>query len=204
MALKSWLTIPRGSHFSLSNIPFGIISTASNSTPRPAVAIGDHVLDLSDFASGDGFAAFRNPPIDNLQTVFSKPSLNAFAALGQIFHEAIRKYLQDVFSENTPYPSILKENETLRSTSLISQGNVQNHLPMEIGDYTDFFAGINHAFNVRWSSTDLDCGVEVTYFFEHYKADTMSRLAFSSAVPPTLSNRITSTSLSLTMAEHRL
>jgi hypothetical protein len=44
MALKSWFPIPQSSQFSLANLPFGIISTASRSQPRPAVAIGEHVL----------------------------------------------------------------------------------------------------------------------------------------------------------------
>jgi len=32
--------------FSIHNIPFGVISTSDNDTPRCATAIGDYVLDL--------------------------------------------------------------------------------------------------------------------------------------------------------------
>jgi fumarylacetoacetase len=146
MALKSWLPIPRGSHFSLANIPFGIISTSVTPTPRPAIAIGDYALDLATFADYRGFSALENST--DLTKVFSEPTLNAFAALGRPAHEAVRKYLQAVFVDTTPYPEILKENETLKASALISQKDVFNHLPLEIGDYTDFFAGVNHAFNV--------------------------------------------------------
>lgn len=143
MAPKSWLTIPTSSHFSLANIPFGIISTASNKSPRPAIAVGDHCLDLKTFATDGGFAE-----IDLDTSVFSQPTLNAFAALGRPVHRTIRKYLQDVFAETTTYPKILKDNEKLRQSALLRRDQVQMHLPMQIGDYTDFYAGKNHAFNV--------------------------------------------------------
>lgn len=148
MSLKSWITIPRGSHFSIANIPFGIISTSSQSTPRPAVAIGESVLDLNAFAGGDGFSALENSKRSEVEKVFGESTLNAFAALGRPVHEIVRKYLQDIFADNTPYPAALKENEDLKSKAIFLQKDVHNHLPMEIGDYTDFFAGVNHAFNV--------------------------------------------------------
>ncbi|KAG9229959.1 hypothetical protein BJ875DRAFT_521610 [Amylocarpus encephaloides] len=143
---KSWLSISPESHFSLANIPFGIISTPTNSKPRPAVAIGDHALDLSLFAQNNGFSAA--PGIEADIQIFSDETLNAFAAKGQSFHREVRMYLQAIFTDDTPHPTILKTNEKLKSEALIALKDVQTHLPMEIGDYTDFFAGKNHAFNV--------------------------------------------------------
>jgi fumarylacetoacetase len=146
MAQKSWLPIPSDSHFSLANIPFGIISTASSNTPRPAIAIGEHALDLAAFTAKGGFDTL--PPIQNHLTVFSEPTLNPFAALGHPTHRAVREYLQKIFADDTPHPAILKSNEPLKKEALIPLKDVRNHLPMAIGDYTDFFAGINHAVNV--------------------------------------------------------
>merc|ERR1711977_107125 len=40
--LKSWLNIDSSSHFSIHNLPFGIISTARNPDAHVAVAIGDY------------------------------------------------------------------------------------------------------------------------------------------------------------------
>jgi len=142
-ALKSWLTIPTSSHFSLANIPFGIISTASNSSRRPAVAIGDHVLDLQEFSASGAFSSLG---ID--VSVFSQPTLNDFAALGRPVHRSVRKYLQDVFAENTSYAEVLKSNSSLQEKALLKRDQVTLHVPMQIGDYTDFYAGKNHAFNV--------------------------------------------------------
>lgn len=148
MSLKSWIHIPRGSHFSLANIPFGVISTNAKPTPRPAIAIGESVLDLDIFVAANGFQALENFRQFNLEEVFAKPTLNAFAALGRPAHQVIRKYLQDVFADDTPFPAVLKENENLKLNAIHLQKDVLNHLPMEIGDYTDFFAGVNHAVNV--------------------------------------------------------
>ncbi|KAH6677263.1 hypothetical protein B0J14DRAFT_506675 [Halenospora varia] len=146
MAVKCWLSLPKGTHFSLANIPFGIISTACNAGPRPAIAIGDFALDLSIFASRNGFSEL--PTLKEHINVFSSSTLNAFAALGRPVHQEVRKYIQIVLSVDTQYPHILKDNAVLRAEALIPLKNVQTHLPMEIGDYTDFFAGINHAFNI--------------------------------------------------------
>lgn len=144
-ALRSWFTIPRGSHFSLANIPFGIISTAASNAPRVAVAIGDHALDLEAFAANNGFSALST--IQPHQAVFSEPSLNAFAALGRPIHSVVRKYIQSVFAEDTPYPDVLKNNSALQKQALLPLKDVQKLLPLKIGDYTDFFVGMNHAYN---------------------------------------------------------
>ncbi|EEH38436.1 fumarylacetoacetase [Paracoccidioides lutzii Pb01] len=145
MTASSWLRIPKESPFSVANIPFGIISTATSSTPHPAIAIGDYALDLFVFASGGGFAQLHS--FKHLD-VFSQPTLNDFAALGRPVHRQVREYLQAIFKEDTPYPELLKSNEALRSSALIPRKDVTNHLPLSIGDYTDFYAGLNHAYNV--------------------------------------------------------
>lgn len=145
-SLRSWFPIPKGSHFSLHNIPFGIISTSSSPTPRCAVAIGAHALDLEAFAANNGFSGLST--IQPHQSVFSSSSLNAFAALGRPIHSVVRKYIQSVFSVDTPYASVLRDNDSLQKEVLIPLKDVTTHLPMRIGDYTDFYAGLNHAFNV--------------------------------------------------------
>ncbi|KAF5020455.1 hypothetical protein F66182_7534 [Fusarium sp. NRRL 66182] len=145
--MSSWLPIPSESHFSLANIPFGIISTSNQPKPRPAVALGDHVLDLSAFAQHNGFSKLAAFPSEKL-SVFSQSTLNDFASLGRQAHRATRAYLQHVFRQETPYPEILKDNESLQKQALISRAHVELHLPLSIGDYTDFFAGRNHAQTV--------------------------------------------------------
>jgi fumarylacetoacetase len=145
MATKSWFPIPPRSHFSLANIPFGIISTRTDPTRRAAIAIGDHVLDLKVFSAKQGFADVPSFPAG---LVFAQPTLNSFAALGRPVHREVRIHIQKIFSASTPFPHLLKDNAELQKEALIHQKDVTMHLPMSIGDYTDFYAGLNHAFMV--------------------------------------------------------
>lgn len=142
----SWLDISPDSDFSIANLPFGIISTSGNATPRPAVAIGEYALDLQAFASNGGFKAL--PDFQKHESVFENTTLNAFAALGRPVHRAVRQYLQEIFSADAKHPELLKDNEQLKKAALLPRSEVTNHMPLSIGDYTDFYAGKNHAFNV--------------------------------------------------------
>ena len=45
--LKSFIHVPRDSHFPIQNLPYGVFTTPANYSPRVGVAIGDQVLDLS-------------------------------------------------------------------------------------------------------------------------------------------------------------
>lgn len=145
MAPKSWLSLSDTSLFSLSNIPFGIVTAPRAEIPVPAIAIGDYVLELATFASGNGFS--RLPSITPQLAVFHQPTLNAFASLGRPIHREIRKYIQDVFAEKTIYPQVLRDNFSLQKLCLIPLRDVRMHLPFHIGDYSDFYGGMNHAVN---------------------------------------------------------
>ncbi|KAL0632029.1 hypothetical protein Q9L58_009118 [Maublancomyces gigas] len=143
---ESWLPVSPDSHFGLDNIPFGIISTRSDRTPRPAVAIGAKALDLAVFAANGGFSSL--PQFTETTVFTTETSLNAFAALGRKKHTAVRYYLQEVLEINTQYPQKLKTNVALQSICLHDLTDVRMHLPLQIGNYTDFYAGKNHAYNV--------------------------------------------------------
>lgn len=144
--MASWFQIPKNSPFSLANIPFGIISVKAAASRVPAIAIGDHALDLKTFASNGGFSQL--PAIQKHLSVFDQQTLNAFAELGRPVHRQVREYLQNVFRADTQFPQILKDNAALQKSALLPLSEVTNHVPLQIGDYTDFYAGLNHAYNV--------------------------------------------------------
>lgn len=158
---KSWLSISPDSPFSLANIPFGIISTEDDVKPRPAIAIGDHALDLSRLSAAGGFSSLSS--IKSHLSVFSQTTLNDFAALGQSVHRSVREYLQSILVDDTSYPDVLKSNNALREKVLHPLSSVQVHLPMKIGDYTDFYAGLNHAFNVGVLFRGADNALQPNY-----------------------------------------
>ena len=132
--MKSWVDIPKNSDFSIYNIPFGIFSV-KNSKKRVGVAIGDMIVDLK--ASYD-LGIFNEIPLDH--DVFENKYLNDFIALGKSITKKIRLIIQ---SELCSDSSVLKE-----SNALIKQSNVMMHLPLMIGDYTDFYSSIEHATNI--------------------------------------------------------
>jgi fumarylacetoacetase len=53
-----------------------------------------------------------------------------------------------VFDSETSLPDVLRDNKSLREAALLPLSSIKSHVPLKIGDYTDFYASINHAFNV--------------------------------------------------------
>jgi len=130
------ISISQSSDFSIHNLPYGIFSTANNTQKRVGVAIGQYILDLAGLAA---LGLFKHLHID--ETVFSQVSLNAFMALGQQKTQAVRQSLQNYLrhpdSMLQQYPQVL-----------VKQIHATMHMPIAIGDYTDFYSSIEHATNV--------------------------------------------------------
>ena len=140
----SWLDIPADSPFSLANIPFGIISVDGTDRRDPAIAIGNYAFNLYEFAINDGFSSLTlqwDP-----RTVFKFPTLNSFGNMPAPDRREVRTYIQSVFASETPYPDALRDNEINRA-ALHPLRDVTTHIPFDIGDYTDFYVGFNHASN---------------------------------------------------------
>jgi len=127
------LNIAADSHFSIHNLPFGIFSTTDRSA-RPGVAIGEYIIDLQALASKGVF--------DFDTSVFESAVLNDFIALGKPITKAVREQLQKWLRDPQ---SVLAQNQ---DQLLVAQKEAQMHLPLTIGDYTDFYSSIEHATNV--------------------------------------------------------
>ncbi|KAG7591377.1 Fumarylacetoacetase-like C-terminal [Arabidopsis thaliana x Arabidopsis arenosa] len=138
--LKSFIDVGSDSHFPIQNLPYGVFKPESNSTPRPAVAIGDLVLDLSAISE----AGLFDGPILKDADCFLQPNLNKFLAMGRPAWKEARSTLQRILSSNEP---ILRDNDVLRRKSFYEMTKVEMIVPMVIGDYTDFFASMHHAKN---------------------------------------------------------
>ena len=144
--MGSWLEIDPASDFSLANIPFGIVSTPQDDSPHVAVAIGNHVLDLKVLAAHVGLKELF-PVLQGYSDIFAQPTLNEFASLGRHIHRSVRAAIQALLKVDTTNPELLRDNP-VRPQALIPQKDVKMHLPMAIGDYTDFYAGFHHAHHV--------------------------------------------------------
>ncbi len=126
------IDIPENSDFSIHNIPFGIFSTPDR-TPRVGVAVGDHILDLVELAHLDVFE-FNTAVLD-------RDSLNDFIALGKEITKRTRKKIQHWIYDDH---SILAGKPEL----FVHRSKAQMHMPIKVGDYTDFYSSEEHATNV--------------------------------------------------------
>nr|WP_297789380.1 fumarylacetoacetase [uncultured Allomuricauda sp.] len=126
------IEIPENSDFSIHNIPFGIFSTQDRS-PRVGVAIGDHILDLAAVAELDVF--------DFNTALLEKDTLNDFISLGKEITTRVRKKIQYWLKDDN---SILAGKPEL----FVKQSEAQMHMPVAVGDYTDFYSSLEHATNV--------------------------------------------------------
>jgi len=133
--METWIDIPKNSDFSIHNIPFGIFST-KDSKKRVGTAIGDMILDLK--LSSD-LGVFDNLTFD--YNVFENEYLNDFISLGKSITNNVRLIIQKELSDSS---SVLRNQSNL----LINQSDVEMHLPLKIGDYTDFYSSIEHATNI--------------------------------------------------------
>lgn len=137
LAIMSWLNIPSDSDFSIHNFPFGIASFKDNDEKHISSAIGTHVVDLQRLAD---LAFFDDLGVD--RTVFTADYLNPFIALGKKTTNAVRERLIKIFSE-----SDFLDAKNLATHYLFPMSEANLHLPIQIGDYTDFFSSREHATN---------------------------------------------------------
>lgn len=127
--------MPADSDFSIYNLPFGIFSAGKKKT-RVGVAIGRQILDLYVVAELGHF-----DEIGVSKNVFDNQYLNDFIALGKPVTNAVRLKVQELLTEGNKALQII-------DGALEEQSEATMHLPVKVGDYTDFYSSIEHATNV--------------------------------------------------------
>jgi fumarylacetoacetase len=138
---KSWVTVPEGSHFPIQNLPYGTFELSSGDN-HVGVRIGDHILDLYECASAGLFSTLE---ILEGGACFLESRLNAFMALPRDAWTAARIRITELLSADC---DTIRDDKTLREKCLIECASVAMRMPCAIGDYTDFYASRNHAYNV--------------------------------------------------------
>ena len=142
--------------FTLDNIPYGVISTAENPTPRCATAFGQEAVDLSllekdgCFRSIPGFEGEGTGVFSQVYTwhgmitmgvwlliSIQQPTLNTFAAMSKETHIKTRKWLVEFLSKAIP------------GKYIIPLSQVQYHFPMSTSNFSDFFCSLEHVNNVQ-------------------------------------------------------
>jgi len=136
--LKSWIEVPENNDFPIQNIPFGIIE--KEGFIGAATIIGDTVIDLR-MLDILGYFDHLNLP----KNVFHNKTLNEFIALGRSYWQKVRERIIYLFEQGNIE---LQNNDLDKPQVLFPVSKVKNLLPVEIGDYTDFYSSIDHATNV--------------------------------------------------------
>jgi fumarylacetoacetase len=147
--LRSFVDVPAGSHFPIQNLPFGNARLEPEGEARVVSRIGDHVVDL---AALDEAGLFDGTPVAG-KRVFEQASLNAFMALGRPAWRETRERLSGLLRADTP---ALRDEPEFQAQVLRPLSEVEMLLPVEIGDYTDFYSSREHATNVGTMFRDPD------------------------------------------------
>jgi fumarylacetoacetase len=138
-ALRSWVAVSEGSDFPIQNLPFGVFKT-SQLTPRVGVRIGDHVLDLETlFVLG----YLENTTFE--LSDFDTDYLNSMMKKGKKGTRELRNRISKLLDVNQ---RDLQDNEHHVAQVLLPVEQVEMCMPIQIGDYTDFYSSKEHATNV--------------------------------------------------------
>ncbi len=140
--LRSFIDVPKNSHFPIQNLPYGVFRLKSDGTIHIGTAIGNEVLNLSR-ADEQGF--FNTPHLKGQAVFAGQTSLNRFMSLGKNGWREARAIISGLLSEHSP---ALRDNPRLRDELLIKMEDIEMQMPVEIGDYTDFYSSKEHATNV--------------------------------------------------------
>jgi fumarylacetoacetase len=137
--LESWVIVPKETDFPIQNLPLGVFKT-DQLEPRVGVRIGDSILDLKTLHV---LGYLDNLPF-SIES-FDTDSLNLLMKKGKIAARRLRDRISELLN---------KENNELQNNNhhvqqvLIDVAAADVLMPIEIGDYTDFYSSREHATNV--------------------------------------------------------
>ncbi len=133
--LRSWVKGANraDAEFPLNNLPCGVFSQGEDE-PRCGVAIGDFVLDVAGLEEAGLLVLDGGPLLD-------VPFWNEVMEAGPAVWSALRAQLQALLAEGAAEREAVEEH-------LVPLAEVKLHMPFLVAEYTDFYAGRHHAFNV--------------------------------------------------------
>jgi fumarylacetoacetase len=133
--LKSWVASANDANhpFPLNNLPYGVFST-EGSDPRCGVAIGDMILDITA-AEAEGLIALSDEPL------FDMPFWNVLMEEGPAVWAAFRERLTALLAEGST-------EQDKAEPLLVTAADADLHMPFAVSEYTDFYAGKQHAQNM--------------------------------------------------------
>ena len=144
---KSWINVPENSDFPIQNIPFGVFLTRDDIITI-GTRIGDYAIDLGALHQ---LGYFEGIPLTD--DIFLQDSLNDFISDGKKTWRLVRNRISEIFDKDN---SQLRDHEEHRNTVLFTMDEIEMQLPVQIGDYTDFYSSKEHATNIGSMFRDPD------------------------------------------------
>jgi len=137
---RSWVTSAnQHPDFPIQNLPLGVFAPPGGAV-RGGIAIGDEILDI---VAALEHGLFDGPAAKAAEAA-AGATLNPLFALGREGRMALRQRVSDILdADGKERPRC----EALGPRLLHAAADCRMEVPAAIGDYTDFFAGINHAVN---------------------------------------------------------
>ena len=136
---KSWINVPKNSDFPIQNIPFGVFITKED-----VITIGTRIGNCAiDMGALQQLGYFEG--IELTDDMFMQDTLNDFISDGKKTWRLVRNRLAELFDETNP---TLRDNKEHREVVIFSVEDIEMLLPVQIGDYTDFYSSKEHAINV--------------------------------------------------------
>lgn len=133
------MEIASNSDFPIENVPFGV-GVIPGAGPRVCTRIGDTVIDISALSRLGYF-----DHIGQNDAVFESAVLNPLIAKGKPFSCKVRTCIQESFMKGS---SAENDAPVLKEQAFYKPEEVKMLMPIEIGDYTDFYSSMEHARNV--------------------------------------------------------
>ena len=142
--LRSWIESANDPDcdFPIQNLPLGVFRRrGSSDPPRIGVAIGQSIFDVPGAVQANLLAGIS----PETACALCAPSLNQFMSQGRESCSTARQAISQLLQADTP---TLRDNAELRERIVVSRADAELLLPVQIGDYTDFYASIHHAKNI--------------------------------------------------------
>lgn len=136
---KTWLEVPTDSDFPIQNIPFGVFLTRED-VITIGTRIGNTAIDLGALHQ---LGYFDGIPLTD--DIFLQDTLNDFISDGKKTWRLVRNRIAEIFDAKNPK---LRDNEEHRKVVLFGLNEIEMQLPVQVGDYTDFYSSKEHATNV--------------------------------------------------------
>ncbi|WP_130736170.1 fumarylacetoacetase [Flavobacterium sp. J27] len=136
---KSWINVPEHSDFPIQNIPFGVFITKED-VITIGTRIGNSAIDMGALQQLGYFEG-----IDLTDDMFMQDTLNDFISDGKKTWRLVRNRLVEIFDSENPK---LRDNQKHKDVVIFDVKDIEMLLPVQIGDYTDFYSSKEHATNV--------------------------------------------------------